>query len=66
MADQHVTVCLANDEVVLSEELHQVHGIDLLSVFAVNPAECVQKHELILLGEHLPLDFTLAQGYRVC
>lgn len=62
MADKHVTVCLAHNQIVLSEELHQIHGVDLLSVVSVDSAEGVEQHELVLLGEHFALDFTLAQA----
>lgn len=41
LSDKHVTVCLTDNKVVVSEEVHQVHSVDLLSVLAVNPTEGV-------------------------
>ena len=60
--NKHVTVCFTDNQVVVSKKVHQVHGIDLLPVLAVNPAESVQQHKLILLGEDLSLYFTFSKA----
>lgn len=62
---EQVAVGFARDQVVLSEEVHEVHGVDFLALLAVDAAEGVKQHKLVLSGEHFALGLAVPQGQRV-